>query len=331
MSFQIDRGLFRADFIDHHAVLGVPVDAEVKDIRKRYLKIARQLHPDSAAQSGPEAQQQAGVLLSKMVNPAWERLSQERERNDYLVVLKLKGQAAIQQTGLDFSGEMAKQLLNAANPDHFYQTSLRDLAAKQYEQVDQAVELIAQISELNLAYLMRKESKGEIKLNEPKKTLFTGSNVVDPGQSSSRSAATAAPAPPPPQNPRITLEDQYYRRAEDLVTRGNFARAVLELRDGLKINPASSQCHSLLGFVYLKQNQGTMAKIHFTKALESNPQNEMAVKGMDAINRSGTKGAGAKGAGAKGTGSKGATNPTKDNKPNDKSGGGLFGLFGKKK
>jgi hypothetical protein len=41
MSFQIERGLFKFDFTDHHAVLGIPVNADVKEVRKRYLKIAR--------------------------------------------------------------------------------------------------------------------------------------------------------------------------------------------------------------------------------------------------------------------------------------------------
>ncbi len=330
MSPQIDRGLFRADFTDHHAVLGVPVDAEVKDIRKRYLKIARQLHPDSAAKAGPAEKKQAEELLSKMVNPAWERLSLEREREDYLIVLKLKGQAAVQQTSPSINCEMAKQLLSAANPDHFYHTSLSDLALKQYEQLDQALELTAQISELNLAYLMRKESKGEVKPTTPKQTIYTGSNVADPAQAAPRSPAKAAPPPPAAKNPQITLEDQYYRRAEDLVTRGNFAQATLELRDALKINPSSSQCHGLMGFVYLKQNQGTMAKIHFNKALATNPQNEMALKGIAALDR--TQGKGGDKASPKSTDkSGGKTGGNPDGKSDGKSGGGLFGLFGKKK
>ncbi|MBO1349251.1 MAG: hypothetical protein EBE86_018515 [Hormoscilla sp. GUM202] len=49
MSFLIQKGLFKTDFTDYHAVLGVPVDAEKKEIRKRYedrQKTARQQrHP----------------------------------------------------------------------------------------------------------------------------------------------------------------------------------------------------------------------------------------------------------------------------------------------
>jgi preprotein translocase subunit Sec63 len=58
MSWKIDRGLFKYDFIDYHAILCVSVDADVKDIRKRYLKIARRLHPDSGL-----------ILLTKNCQP----------------------------------------------------------------------------------------------------------------------------------------------------------------------------------------------------------------------------------------------------------------------
>ena len=48
MLLKIDGGLFIYDFIDHHAILCVPVNAEFPEIRKRYLQIARHLHPDSS-------------------------------------------------------------------------------------------------------------------------------------------------------------------------------------------------------------------------------------------------------------------------------------------
>lgn len=70
MSFNIDKGLFNSDFIDHHAVLGIPVDADQKGIRKRYLKIARRLHPDSSDLKTAEDRRLASEYLSKLVNPA---------------------------------------------------------------------------------------------------------------------------------------------------------------------------------------------------------------------------------------------------------------------
>jgi len=80
MSFKIDSGLFKFNFTDHHAVLGVPVDAEFKDIRKRYLKIARCLHPDSCSAQSEADKQRANQLLSKLVNPAYENFSQAGNR-----------------------------------------------------------------------------------------------------------------------------------------------------------------------------------------------------------------------------------------------------------
>jgi curved DNA-binding protein CbpA len=325
MSFQIERGLFLLDFTDYHAILGVPVDAEVKDIRKRYLKIARRLHPDSYVSESKEEEQRASQLLSKLVNPAWEKLSQEKDRTEYSLLLKLKGQQGLQKKGsIEIMSNLAKQLSVANNLDHFYQTSLRDLASKQYDHLSQAPELTAQLSELNLVYLMRKESSGGLSLDEPKKTIYTGSNIPDSTQAPSRSAP---PPTPPRQTYREDLTAQYYRRAEEHANKNNFAQAILELREALQAEPNNSQCHSLMGMVYLKQNQATMAKIHFNKALQINPQEPMALEGKQKLEQPSGKAGKATGAAAA---SPQKTAP-KGNKPDDKSGGGLFGLFGGKK
>uniref|UniRef100_A0ACD5GVI3 Tetratricopeptide repeat protein n=1 Tax=Desertifilum tharense IPPAS B-1220 TaxID=1781255 RepID=A0ACD5GVI3_9CYAN len=70
----------------------------------------------------------------------------------------------------------------------------------------------------------------------------------------------------------MTPVDQYYRRAEELMSKGNLAQAILELRDALKLEPSNSSCHSLLGEIYLKQNQSTMAKVHINQALKAQSQ-----------------------------------------------------------
>lgn len=315
MSFQIERGLFLLDFTDHHAILGVPVDAEIKDIRKRYLKIARLLHPDSGTSENEAARQRASDLLSKLVNPAWEKLSQERDRSEYMLVLKLKGQQGLRQQNDLVLGNLAKQLSTSTNPDHFYATSLKDLAEKQYQQLDQTLELTAQLSELNLVYLMRKESKGELKTGE-KKASRTPAAPREP----------QAPAPDAPL-PRESQADQYYRRAEAYVAKNNFAQATLELRDALQADPNNSRSHSLMGMIYLKQNQGTMAKIHFNKALQLNPQDTMAHEGKQRLEQIST----GKVSGSPLKAKAASTKTTPEKKPDDKAGGGLFGLFGGKK
>lgn len=328
MSFQIERGLFLFDFIDNHAVLGVPVDADTQTIRKKYLKIARRLHPDSCASESEEDKQRASQFLSKLVNPAWEKLSQEKDRVEYDLVLKLKAQQAAKQSTVAM-GKFAQELASASNPDHFYHTSLKSLSEKQFEHLDQTLDVIGQISELNMVYLMRKEGKGGITTNESRK-IFTGSNLPDSSQSSENPTAARKPVAPPPP-PRESVADQYCRRAEGYVAKNNFAQAVLELRDALQLDPKNSRCHALLGMVYLRQNQATMAKIHFNKALESDPENQMALEGKQKLEMK--QNPAGKAANTTASGTKAAQKPaSKTAKPDDKSsGGGLFGLFGGKK
>ncbi|GAP95720.1 J domain-containing protein [Leptolyngbya sp. NIES-2104] len=304
MSFQIDRGLFLLDFSDYHAILGVSIEAEVKEIRKQYLKIARCLHPDSCSAGTESDKQLAEQLLSKLVNPAWQHLSQDKTRTDHLLVLKMKGQGAAQKRrDLDFGSSLAKQLLSSSNPDYYYRTALKDLSDRQYEQLDQAIELTSQISELNLAYLISREGNSDN--SQAKSQIYTTS-----------STQTATKAPTQPSQPKVeSLNDQFYRRAEGFMAKGNYAQATIELRDALKIEPNSSRCHSLMGMVYLRQNQPTMAKIHFTKAIAIDPQDPIALEGKQKLDPPAAKPA-----------LKASTSST------TKPSGGLFGgLFGKKK
>ena len=156
MSFNIDRGLFKFDFTDHHAVLGIPVNADVKEVRKRYLKIARNLHPDSRKSESEAEKKQANQLLSKLVNPAYEELSQNNR--DYLVNLNHMGRRlAVEGGKVPLASETAKQLAKSGpNLDNLYRSSVNNLAAHQYESLDKVVDRIAEISELNLVYLMLK-------------------------------------------------------------------------------------------------------------------------------------------------------------------------------
>lgn len=328
MSINIDRGLFLLDFTDFHAVLGVPVDADTQTIRKRYLKIARRLHPDSCASESETDKQRASEFLSKLVNPAWERLSQEKERTEYDLLLRLKGQQALQQSSNLELGALGKELTTASNPDHFYRSSLKNLTEKQFEHLDQTLDIIGQISELNMAFLMRKEGQGVATPINTGKTIYTGRNLPDSSQSTSNPGTVRSAPPPPPR--RESVSDQYYRRAEGYASKNNFAQAVLELRDALRLDPKNSQCHALLGELYLRQKQLTMAKIHFNKALELDPQNEMALQGkqkLEAPPPATVKGKKNQSAAQKNpkTGK-----PSSNGKSGD-SGGGLFGLFGGKK
>ncbi len=323
MSFKIERGLFLLDFTDYHAILGVSVEADVKDIRKRYLKIARRLHPDSCGSESEEDKQRASQFLSKLVNPAWEKLSQDKDRTEYGLLLKLQGQKGLRlQPPVELHSSLAKQLITSGNAEHFYVNALKDLAERQYDHLDQTIELTSQISELNLAYLMNRERSGE-PARMPARPVATAQ-----ARSATATSGTAARTPVEPP-PKVSPADQYYRRAEDHFARNNYAQAILELREGIQADPKHSRCHSLLGMVYYRQKQATMAKIHFNKALEIDPENEMAQQGKQMLEQAQAQASPGKPAG------KDAKAPAKTQpkgKPNDKpEGGGLFGLFGKKK
>lgn len=309
MSLRIDRGLFKYDFIDNHAILCVPVDADLKEIRKRYLKIARHLHPDSSTIHTESEKKLAIELLSKLVNPAYETLSTERTRSEYMIVLSQIGKRLVlESASVELTTDLAKQLAAAPNIDHLYKSAIAKIAETQYDTLQQSIPIISQISELNLVYLMRRAGK-----------VLSSPPPVSQSHLNSNSSQPNTEPLPPKEDPAI---EQYLRRAQALIDKNQFAQAKIELQDALKIEPKNSRSHSLLGFVYLKQNQLKMAKIHFDNALKLDPKDPTALEWKPKIDKFLEKQSGSHNGNA----------PANSKQP-EKSGGGLFGgLFsGKKK
>ncbi len=309
MSFKIDRGLFKYDFVDHHAVLCVPVDADVKDIRKRYLKIARRLHPDSNGTTSPAEKKLASDLLSKLVNPAYEKLSLSKNHAEYILVMSHMGKRLMQESAsVELTTDKAKQLASVPNVEHIYKTEIAKIAETQYESLQQAPQVIAMLSELNLVYLMR--SVGKSFAVPPPNVTQVNNNPI-PKQ-----------ADAPPKEESIVV--QYLRRAQELMAKNQLAPARVELQDALKLEPNNSRCHSLIGVVYLKQNQITMAKVHFERVLQLDPNDQTALEGKRKIEQiTGQNKSDASSTAKSNTGAK---------QPDKSGGGGLFGgLFGGKK
>lgn len=322
MSFDFNRGLFKYDFIDHHAILGMPLDANAGEIRKRFLKIARRLHPDICQ---VEDKPQAEALLSKLVNPAYAKLSNDRERDEYGILLKMMGQRLVQEAqSVSLKSDAAKQLLQSGAVEPTYKKTLAELAQTQYENLNQTLETISTLSELNLVYLLRLEREGGGVRNAPKPV-------------SQAPKVAQAPATPPPQatvsqpasNPYV---EQYCNRASALIQKNEINSLMMarkELQEALKLDPNSSVAHGLMGRLYLTQNQlkpstayVTLAKQHVTQALRLNPGEAIALETRKQLNQliantaKPSQAAGAKTA----------------KKPAPKSDGGLFGgLFGGKK
>ncbi|MFS8893016.1 J domain-containing protein, partial [Synechococcus sp. O70.1] len=153
---RIDRGLARYE-TDHFAILGVPLTADPKRIRRGYLQAAKALHPDRFV-GDPEGAERANVLFAKLVNPANEVLTKERERSEYEALLKLRIQRLLESPPADLwpTGEAVKGLAESPNWEEEYVQRVEKLAKEQYSSLATLLEKTEQLSELNLAYLLLK-------------------------------------------------------------------------------------------------------------------------------------------------------------------------------
>ncbi|MEM1255485.1 MAG: DnaJ domain-containing protein [Cyanobacteria bacterium P01_H01_bin.21] len=299
------------DLVDHHAILGVPLDADAKQVRKRYLKIARKLHPDSLRAATDEQKQQASELLSKLVNPAYEKLSQEKSSVEHKVRLRLKGQQLQAQPALlSLSTEQFKKVAKSNNVEYAYNNALEPLALKQYESLDQVMDAIGDISELNAIYVMRQGgSSGQAEQPEQPSGNDGGgaTSEEDEGKVTVLSH----------RERRAKLIESFINRAKEFEYKGNFSRAIVELREAVKAHPQNPKCHAELGRMYMRSKQLKLASIHTNRALEMEPKNEMAVdvrKKLDTYAKRTAKGSASTASGA-----------------SDKPGGLFGGLFGGKK
>ena len=309
----INEGLFKLEVTDHHAVLGFSLAEEPKKVRKRYLKIARQLHPDSLREASDEQKKLASELLSKWVNPAYETLSQDKTAKEHSIVLKMKQQQLVARPILlSAKSDAAKRLLSTSNLEHDYSAALQKIAATQFDDLTRVEGAIAQISELNAVYLMRKGNVGQKPATAP--------STTEKAPDSSESA---------PRRPRHeAIIESYLGRAKEFDYKRDYSRAILELREAIAAHPQSVPCHGYLSSLYLKSGQATLAKIHARQALSLDAENAMAKAVQAKLDATTAKSARAdkNGQGGKKAGvSKGANKGTS-------KGGGLFsGLFGGKK
>ncbi|MCC3415439.1 MULTISPECIES: tetratricopeptide repeat protein [unclassified Microcoleus] len=283
MSFEMTKGLFKYDFTDQHAILGIPLDAEFNDIRKRYMKIARRLHSDTCSFEDQADKEWANQFLSKVVNPAYNKFSKESDRKEYnLLLAAIAKRVAKEQAKMQVESAAAKELATAKDLEEAYKTAVGKLALKQYESVQETQDAIDQISELNMVYLLRKERLGGVvSAGSPPKATNQTATATPAAATPAATPATATPAAaPPPRVPAFkdSLADQSCIRAQGFMDSKNYAKATLELKEALKREPKHSKAHGLLAMCYFQQNQATMAKLEVQKALASNPEEATALE-----------------------------------------------------
>ncbi len=278
MAFVIKHGLFKLNITDHHAVLGVAINTDPKKIRLKYLKIAHKLHPDTCRKADAAEKKLAGKLLSQMINPAYEQLSRKNSYLEHQLVLTQIGKRlAEKRDKVNLSTEYAQQLVESGDQfEQLYPKLLDSLVKEQYQSLASATKTIGLISELNLAYLMLQQSKAinhsQVPTEKPPAPQPV-SQTQSPPPPTAEKVSPKSTTPPQPEapDPQVRVAS-YIRRAKQYMEQDNLMGATAELKDALKIDPNHGTVHALLGKIYLRQEQLTMAKIHVKKAAQANPK-----------------------------------------------------------
>ena len=297
MSLAIKHGLFKLNVTDYHAILGVSLDAQPKQIRLNYLKIAQKLHPDKC-RSDSQKMQIAGQILSKLVNPAYEQLSKGNSFAEHQLVLTQIGKKlAGNKEKINVVSEAAQELLKSSgSPELIYNKLLKKLTSEQYKSLDKVTRNIAAISELNLVYLMLKcdriatgQSQSKASANSqppPKPKAQPNKSTISQSKATINQKTTPQVPKSPSEEPSTSSRvDAFVRRAQQYISKGEFDLAVTELRDALRIDPNHGVAHAVMGKAYLHKNQLTMAKVHIGKAFKAEPNNPIVIESKKALDK----------------------------------------------
>ncbi len=248
-TFKIDRGIGQYNSSDYFAILGLPITADALQIRKRYLSIARNLHPDIHGRT-PEEKHKACEYLAKLVSPAYNLLMQGKELEEYSALLKLIAKRLLKrELKIAPKSDIAKNLLASPSEPHYIR-AVEAIATHQYDSLDKILEYTAQLSELNLIYILYQEG-------------------YHPSLTESMQAIAK------PSSNRV---QNHLNLAEEHISKKQWTMALGELRAALPLDQTNSKCHALLGLVYLNQNLGGMAKVSFQQALKLNPKEALALQ-----------------------------------------------------
>lgn len=291
--FAISRGIASQKLVDHYAVLGLPLTKDAGQIRKKYLKIAKNLHPDLPGRNDEE-KEFAKDFLAKMVNPAYQLLSSDRDRGEYFATLRLIAQGLKQkQYQFEPQSEIGKKLQRYSHETN-YVKFVSEIAALQYQSLDKLLEYTNDLSELNLMYLMMQDEIIPIVMSSSDDT--TGSLISHPitspvGSSGSvvSSPAVSAPVVSPvstvkPTSPAL----RNIQLSELMIGKRQWTDAMKELRAGEKLDPNNAKLHALMGVVHMNQNAAIMAKSSFQKALKLDPQEPTALKYVNQVSAQAT-------------------------------------------
>lgn len=291
MSFAIKQGLFKLNITDHHAILGVSLDAEPQQIRLQYLKIAQKLHPDKC-RADQNKMKIAGQILSRLVNPAYEQLSKKNSFAEHqLVLTQLGKRIAENKSKIKLDTESAQELMKAGDSAELvYPKLLKKIIVGHYDSLTEVAQNIGIISELNLVYLMLKCERG---INTKKPISNATANASNPTKSQTKAttdqaspAASASETQPKVEEPSTESRvAAFVGRAQQYISKGEYDQAITELRDALRIDPNNGVAHAVMGQAYIRMRQLTMAKVHIGKAGKSAPHNPIVIESQKELEK----------------------------------------------
>jgi len=124
-----------SQFSDPYAVLGVVVTVDDRRILKRYHQVAKRLHPD--VQDEASADQEAFITqtLAKLVNPAYQRLKQEKQRSEVLATLRFKVRRREGQFHPQGEASLHLQTVPESEVDTVYDHTLQQISETRYDSV----------------------------------------------------------------------------------------------------------------------------------------------------------------------------------------------------
>ncbi len=283
MISELKHGLFKYDVKDYYAILGVPIDADAKQVRSRYLKIAYLFHPDTCQLETQTQKQHASEILSKLVNSAYENLYRDRLRRECQLIISEMGRRLANDTSkITIASESAKKLYQEEeNLKQAYHQLIAQLAEEQYQDLNLITGKINLMSELNMVYLaLTKEAELQSLLGKKPKPRATQSQpVVNQPPEQPSTATTEGISPETKEVPisspssRVSTSSRVsilIDSAREHRENYNLEQGILDMREALKIDPNNSTCHALLGSLYQKQGNIPMAKVHIKKAMQIN-------------------------------------------------------------
>jgi curved DNA-binding protein CbpA len=272
-NFKIDKGLINYGISDHYAVLGLPLTTDAGQIRKKFLRLAKILHPDVFGRTAEE-KEIATKYFSKMVSPAYQLLNSDRERGEYLATLRIIAQKN-RQTPLTLSSEISQKLYRLPH-EITYKQYVDEIAPKQYETLDSILEYTNILSELNLVYMVTQSS---LNFSTGSSSAAAVSSNVNNNVTSKAEAIPAAP-PQPAQSPAL----RNLNMAELFINKKQWSEALKELLAAEKLDPNNAKVYALKGLVQMNQNANAIAKSSFQKALKLDPKEPTALKYINQVN-----------------------------------------------